>query len=107
MKILEATKTTTATTLTVHIDESRTIEIPAEQPALDAEAAAPELDATVDFVTVPDPEFVIQLQWGNDVPEAVVLRETALLAAFEAGRRGGGAALEHLQGVALAASPKH
>jgi len=79
MKIIEAVESNGAVRVVVHLDE--TMEVP--DPALPVPAEGEPDTRRI----VPDPAYVMELEWGADVPEEVVKRETALLAAAELDRR--------------------
>lgn len=79
MKVLEAVEIDGSIQMIVHIDES--------QQVRDTQAALPEDGAEDTRAMVPDPAFVVEIQWGADVPIDVIKRETALLCEAERARR--------------------
>ena len=80
MKIVEAVEREGSVRLTVHLDEAKQVRDPQQ-------AAPPEGEKDTRPL-VADPDYVMEVQWGADVPVAVVKRETALLGAAELARRG-------------------
>lgn len=102
MRVIEAVSKRDAVLVRVHIDEAKTIRDPEQAPPGEGE------EDTRTFV--PDPEFVMELQWGTDIPQEVIIRETALLAKAESERRGAGMkadAIEraNLDAAAISAPP--
>lgn len=77
MKIVEAVEVDGAVFVSVHLDESKLVPDPSQPP--------PEGVDTRSLVA--DPEWVLTLQWGTNVPKPVVRRETKLLALVELSRR--------------------
>ena len=70
MKIIDAKEVDGSVRIIVHMDESKKVSDEAGTLA-------------------PDPDFLMSLQWGADVPADTVKRETALLCEAELARRGG------------------
>lgn len=88
MRVIEATSGRAALRVRVHLDETKTV--PNETG--DGEE--------------PDPASVMELQWGKDVPTAVVIRETALLAKAEAERGGDGTRVDAIERADLEAAAR-
>ena len=80
MKILEAVEREGSVRLIVHLDETKKVRDPQHDAPPEGEEDTRPL--------VADPDYVMEVQWGADVPAAVVKRETALLGAAELARRG-------------------
>ena len=93
MRIIEATSTPGSMRVRAHIDETKTVR--------DPEQAPPGEDEEDTRAFVPDPEFVLEIQWGADVPIATIKRETALLCAAELSRKSGGKKVAALTGATL------
>lgn len=89
MRVIEATSGRNELRVRVHIDEMKTIRDPEQEPPGEGEEDTRAL--------VPDPEFVMELQWGTDIPQEVIIRETALLAKAEAERRGAGTKVDAIE----------
>lgn len=78
MKIIEAVKADGSIRMAVHMDEAKQVRDP-DQPT--PAAGTPDTRRMV-----PDPAFVMHIQWGADVPVAVIKRETKLLVQAELAR---------------------
>lgn len=96
MRIIEATSEPGTVRVRAHIDEAKTVRDPEQSP--------PGKDEEDTRALIPDPDFVMELQWGADVPIATIKRETALLCAAELARRGVGKKVAGLDGVVLKAT---
>ena len=81
MKIIEAVEHEGSVRVTVHIDESKRVRDPERETPPEGEEDTRPL--------VADPDYVMEFQWGADVPLATIKRETALLCATDLARRGG------------------
>lgn len=93
MKILTAIEVNGSVQLDVHIDDGKLIR--------DPEAPLPDEGEKDTRSLVPDPEFVMSVQWGADVPVETIKRETALLCDTELARRLPGHSVAGLDGVTL------
>ena len=97
MKILTAIEYNGSVQMDVHIDDGKLIR--------DPEAPLPEEGVEDTRSLVPDPEFVMSVQWGADVPAETIKRETALLCDAEIARRLPGKTVSGLDGAALVVAP--